>query len=495
MAGYTRQRPLDIINGAVIDADDHAAEFDQLELAFDSTVGHKHDGTIAGGPAITKVGPAQDLIVNAVAVAPKTTATLDLGTTAVRFKDAYFSGALNITGGIPQATIVNLTTDLAGKLPIGANAVSASKWATARTITLAGDATGSTSIDGSGNVILTVAVGDDSHNHIIANVDGLQVALNAKLGSTANAVSASKWLTPRTITLGGDATGVTTIDGSGNVVLTVAVVDDSHNHIIGNVDGLQVALDGKLGSGANAVSASKWLTARTITLNGDVSGATSIDGSGNVTLTTTVGNNSHLHDAGNINTGVFADARIPANLAFDILTVNTGLLSGTATNTPGIGSANNGVAINPVAYIASSRTDNPCAYFNRNFTDGISVLLSKGGNAVGSISVTAAAASFNTTSDYRLKENITPIDDAVARVMAYKPKRFNFKTTPDQTVSGFIAHELAQVAPTAVLGAKDGVDEEGNPVYQGVDLTKEIIADLTAALQIALKRIEALENK
>jgi hypothetical protein len=84
-----------------------------------------------------------------------------------------------------------------------------------------------------------------SHSHAIADVTGLQGALDGKLGSTANAVSASKLAAARTITLAGDLSGSVSFDGSANVTITAAVVDDSHAHVIANVDGLQAALDAK----------------------------------------------------------------------------------------------------------------------------------------------------------------------------------------------------------------------------------------------------------
>ena len=84
-----------------------------------------------------------------------------------------------------------------------------------------------------------------SHSHAIADVTGLQVALDAKLGATANAVSASKLATARTIALAGDLSGSVSFDGSTNVTITAAVADDSHAHVIANVDGLQAALDAK----------------------------------------------------------------------------------------------------------------------------------------------------------------------------------------------------------------------------------------------------------
>jgi len=83
------------------------------------------------------------------------------------------------------------------------------------------------------------------HGHIIGDVTGLQAALDGKLGASANAVSASKLATARTIALAGDLSGAISFDGAANVTLTATVVDDSHNHIIANVDGLQGALDAK----------------------------------------------------------------------------------------------------------------------------------------------------------------------------------------------------------------------------------------------------------
>jgi hypothetical protein len=196
--------------------------------------------------------------------------------------------------------VTGLQTALDAKLDATANAVSASKWATARTITVNGDANGSVTFDGSGNEFLTLAIVNDSHNHTISTVTGLQTALDAKLDATANAVSASKWATARTITLNGDLTGSVSLDGSANVTLTAAVKDDSHAHVISNIDGLETTLDNKLGISSNAVSASKLATARTITLIGDVSGSTTFDGSANRTITVTVNDDSHNHVTGNV---------------------------------------------------------------------------------------------------------------------------------------------------------------------------------------------------
>jgi hypothetical protein len=73
-----------------------------------------------------------------------------------------------------------------------------------------------------------------------------------------------------------------------------------------------------------------------------------------------------------------------------------------------------------------------------------------------------------------------------------KPSRFNFITHPDRTVDGFIAHEVAEVVPEAVTGAKDAVDEEGQPSYQGIDQAK-LVPLLVATIQELEARITALE--
>jgi len=88
---------------------------------------------------------------------------------------------------------------------------------------------------------------------------------------------------------------------------------------------------------------------------------------------------------------------------------------------------------------------------------------------------------YNTSSDYRLKENITPMTGGLDKLSALKPVNWNWKSTGADG-QGFIAHELAEVCPHAVSGVKDEVDADGNPVYQGVD-TSYLVVTLTAAMQ------------
>jgi hypothetical protein len=117
-----------------------------------------------------------------------------------------------------------------------------------------------------------------------------------------------------------------------------------------------------------------------------------------------------------------------------------------------------------------------------------------GNTNTGSITTTTTSTSYNTSSDYRLKENVVPLTGAIDRVNQLQVHRFNFIADPERTVDGFIAHEAQTVIPEAVTGEKDAVDDDGNPVYQGIDQSK-LVPLLTAALQEALQKIDAMEAR
>jgi hypothetical protein len=122
------------------------------------------------------------------------------------------------------------------------------------------------------------------------------------------------------------------------------------------------------------------------------------------------------------------------------------------------------------------------------------------GTLVGNISTTQTATSFNTSSDYRLKENVQPIRNALKKVSSLKPCTYKWKADGSDG-EGFIAHELAEVCPQAVTGQKDAVDSDGKPIYQGIDVSF-LVGTLTAAIQelsaqntALTDRIAALESK
>ena len=113
---------------------------------------------------------------------------------------------------------------------------------------------------------------------------------------------------------------------------------------------------------------------------------------------------------------------------------------------------------------------------------------------IGSISTTSTATAFNTSSDYRLKENVGPISAGLDRLAQLKPCRFNFISEPHETIDGFLAHEVAEVVPNAVFGAKDAVNEDGSIKVQALDNSK-LVPLLTAAIQELNAKVEALEAR
>jgi hypothetical protein len=112
----------------------------------------------------------------------------------------------------------------------------------------------------------------------------------------------------------------------------------------------------------------------------------------------------------------------------------------------------------------------------------------------GSIYWNGSTVAYNTTSDYRLKENITPYTGALDKLSQLKPVTYNFLDKPNTVLEGFIAHEVQDVVPNAVSGVKDEEDSDGKPLYQGLD-TSKLVPLLTAALQEAIAKIETLEAK
>ena len=105
------------------------------------------------------------------------------------------------------------------------------------------------------------------------------------------------------------------------------------------------------------------------------------------------------------------------------------------------------------------------------------------GTWMGEVYVQNGAAYYGNGSDYRLKENIRPVTDALERVLQLRPYSFNYKSAPGgQRMEGFLAHEAQAVIPYAVGGKKDAVDAQGKPIYQTVDYSK-LTPILTAAIQ------------
>ena len=157
--------------------------------------------------------------------------------------------------------------------------------------------------------------------------------------------------------------------------------------------------------------------------------------------------------------------------------------------------------------------------YDTSGSGGTAVRFKVDGTTVGSISCNASATAFNTSSDYRIKENVDYSWDATTRLKQLKPARFNFIVDETNTlVDGFIAHEVSGIVPEAITGEKDAVetwtsdevnngdapdgvsaganklDADGNtiPVMQGIDQSK-LVPLLVKTIQELEARITALQ--
>ena len=131
---------------------------------------------------------------------------------------------------------------------------------------------------------------------------------------------------------------------------------------------------------------------------------------------------------------------------------------------------------------------------NSSAGNALGISFYNNGANVGTIYYGTSSTAYNTSSDYRLKENEVSISDGITRLKSLKPYRFNFKVDPDKTVDGFFAHEVSSIVPEAITWTKDEVDSDNNPVYQQIDQAK-LVPLLTAALQEAITEIETLKTK
>ena len=178
------------------------------------------------------------------------------------------------------------------------------------------------------------------------------------------------------------------------------------------------------------------------------------------------------------------------------------------------------------AFFSPASNDRTALFLGTSTTSSSTLQVFRNSNGtVGAISTSGTSTAYATSSDYRLKENVTGITDGITRVKQLKPSRFNFKADTDTKVDGFLAHEAQTVVPEAITGTKDETeaigdvkDADGNvleskvvkpenladgrtwtetgtqPVYQGIDQAK-LVPVLTAALQEAIAKIETLETK
>jgi len=121
--------------------------------------------------------------------------------------------------------------------------------------------------------------------------------------------------------------------------------------------------------------------------------------------------------------------------------------------------------------------------------------INESGAVIGSVNRNGAtnAVNYNTSSDYRLKESVAPLNGGLARVNSLKPSTYKWKSNGSDG-EGFLAHELAEVIPFAVTGDKDAVHKDGSIKSQGIDMSR-IVPILVAAIQELTARVQTLEAR
>jgi len=155
-----------------------------------------------------------------------------------------------------------------------------------------------------------------------------------------------------------------------------------------------------------------------------------------------------------------------------------------------------GVQLEPTGTANIARSGDLCLVLDRLTNAGEIVSIRQGNTAVGGIDANSSSTDFNTSSDYRLKENVTTSWDATTRLKQLKPVRFSWKidSKSEADTDGFLAHEVSSVVPQAISGEKDAVDADGNPKHQGIDHSK-LVALLVKTVQELEARIATLESK
>ena len=256
-----------------------------------------------------------------------------------------------------------------------------------------------------------------------------------------------------------------------------------------------------------------------ISING-TTGISGVDGSASAPALQGVDSNTGVSfgtDTVNINTGGTTRATVDSSGALDVptdfpikvngsekarLTSSGGLMIGddgsTRIGEPKLHVLHGGAGNNVASFLFNTTDDRDAILIRHNgatINSGRKLInfLNDQGNSAGYIICDRNTTTFNTGSDYRLKENEVLISDGITRLKTLKAYRFNFKDNPSKTVDGFFAHEVTAV-PEAITGTKDEVDSDNKPIYQGIDQSK-LVPLLTAALQEAIAKIEVLETK
>jgi hypothetical protein len=269
---------------------------------------------------------------------------------------------------------------------------------------------------------------------------------------------------------------------------------------------------------------------------GTSSSSSTLHISGNPQVQLTQPNNLVLQNdtdsatSGDAKTGILFRANYSGSTPTDLANITAGKENATNNNygsfisfhtrTNGVNELREALKISSVRRFHTNGTTSPGGLLNLVGERGanykaITFEHTSQGGEVGKITTGSSSVSYNTSSDYRLKENVSYDFDATTRLKQLKPARFNFISDADTTVDGFLAHEVQNIVQEAISGTKDAVqvweegeelpdgvsigdnklDENGNtiPEYQGIDQSK-LVPLLVKTIQELEARITALET-
>ena len=358
----------------------------------------------------------------------------------------------------------------------------ADKWTTARTLSLTGDVTGSVSWDGSANASLTTTIADDSHNHVISNVDGLQSALDSKLASSS--YTASDVLTKiKTVDGNGSGLDADTVDGVHESTFMRRTANSSLNMVNNNITNVNHLTfnDAGVGEGLEWLGGSGWKvfespnaltnasgnlqfvtgSTRRMTLDTnstlEVQGALVSQGGTWSSNIDSVSNGSLIMDKGDF---IYSDdnsylrkiighttgGTIEVGQAGTALISQINLIPGTA--------GNSAVKVNGNT-VWNAGNDGSGSGLDADTCDG-QHLGTSASVQFGSVLSTGNVTAY---SDRRIKENITPITEALSKVQKLTGNTYTRNDQEDTATryAGLIAQEVEEVLPEAVREADDGI--------------------------------------